>query len=126
MDKSKQVSQSTGVPYLHVRLYAHLGSRDKNSGPRAARTSQMTTSQCGSPSKPLACLKHIIVIIARHPVILDSFIALIHYQMYQSKQLSMSEHYRYIKALATHTSKPSYARSSGYWYLGDKNKTCIR
>jgi hypothetical protein len=44
MDKSKQVSQSIGVPYLHVRLYAHLGSRDKNSVPRAARMSQTTTT----------------------------------------------------------------------------------
>jgi hypothetical protein len=44
MDKSKQVSQSTGVPFLHVRLYAHLGSRDKNLGPRAARMSQTTTT----------------------------------------------------------------------------------
>jgi hypothetical protein len=57
MDKSKQVSQSTGVPYLHVRLYAHLGSRDKNSGPRAARMSQITTTR-----------------MAAHPCLLSSFI----------------------------------------------------
>jgi hypothetical protein len=44
MDKSKQVSQSIGVPFLHVRLYAHLGSREKNSGTRVARMSQITTT----------------------------------------------------------------------------------
>jgi hypothetical protein len=41
---SKQVSQSMGVPYLHVRLYAHLASRDENTGPRAVRMSQITTT----------------------------------------------------------------------------------
>jgi hypothetical protein len=56
MDKSKQVIQSTGVPYLHVRLYPHLGSRDKNSGPRAARMSQTTTTH-----------------VAAHPGLLSSF-----------------------------------------------------
>jgi hypothetical protein len=56
MDKSKQVSQSTGVPFLHVRWYAHLGSRDKNSVPRAARMSQITTIR-----------------VAAHPGLLTSF-----------------------------------------------------
>jgi hypothetical protein len=54
MDKSKQVSQSMGVPYLHVRLYAHLGSRDKNSGPRVARMSQTTTTPVAAHSDLLS------------------------------------------------------------------------
>jgi hypothetical protein len=55
-----------------------LGSRDKNSGPRATRMSQTTTSQCGGSSKPFSMFKHTILIIPHHPVILDSFAALIH------------------------------------------------
>jgi hypothetical protein len=54
-----------------------LGSRDKNLGPRATRMSQTTTSQCGGSSKPFSMFKHTILIIPRHPVILDSFAALI-------------------------------------------------
>jgi hypothetical protein len=56
-----------------------LGSRDKNSGPRATRMSQTTTSQCGGSSKPFSMFKHTILIIPRHPIILDSYAALIHY-----------------------------------------------
>jgi hypothetical protein len=45
-----------------------LESRDKNSGPRATRMSQTTTSQCGSSSKPFSMFKHIILIIPHHPI----------------------------------------------------------
>jgi hypothetical protein len=55
-----------------------LGSRDKNSGPRATRMSQTTTSQCGGSSKTFSMFNHTILIIPRHPIILDSFAALIH------------------------------------------------
>jgi hypothetical protein len=55
-----------------------LGSRDKNSGPRTTRMSQTTTSQCGGSSKPFSMFKHPILIIPHHPIILDSFVALIH------------------------------------------------
>jgi hypothetical protein len=61
-----------------------LGSRDKNSGPRATRMSQTTTSQCGGSSKAFSMFKQTILIIPNHPIILDSFAALI-------QQLNRSE-----------------------------------
>jgi hypothetical protein len=73
---SKLVSQRESYTSTCGRTLC-LGSRDKNSGPRATRMSQTTTSQCGGSSKPFSMFKHTILIIPRHPIILHSFAALI-------------------------------------------------
>jgi hypothetical protein len=53
IDLSKLVSQREFHTSTCGRTL-NLGSRDKNSGPRATRMSQITTSQCGGSSKPFS------------------------------------------------------------------------
>jgi hypothetical protein len=73
---SKLVSQRESHSSMCGRTL-NLGSRDKNSGPRAARMSQTTISHVATHPNLLACLTYILIT-PRHPVILDSFAALIH------------------------------------------------
>jgi hypothetical protein len=102
IDLSKLVSRRDSHTSTCGRTLS-LGSRDKNSGPRAARMSQITTSHVAAHPSLLACLNtyshH--TTSSYHTRFICSSDSL---TMYQIKQLSMAKLFRY-KALAMHTSK---------------------
>ena len=90
----------------------------------SARTSQITTSPCGGPSKPL----NMFIIITDHTTSScqtrfirssDSSTGWIRLQ-----QLSMAKHIRYNGSSDAHKLKPSFAGSSGSGYLGYKDGIC--
>ena len=130
MEWSKQVSRSIGLPIqAHEWLYAHLGSRNKNSGPRSARMGLQNIPEVLHPSLIMLIISWTIsfpspeYIIPIWPIMLHSCTALVRRADHRHNILCMAKH---IEGSSRRISQnPSYAGRTGLGYIGGKGKGCI-